>query len=170
MKTELVLLGRRYNVASRARRRKVVIAFYAVFLALLVASWTKGGVSSGGWFTIEFTVLIGPILGGYLSKTLFCSEGIVEPFGAKDNDERALSRRDGVHYAAYRYLTIVAGTAFLVEFNRYSSLLRYFRVVGIGPGQMERITYDLLQITYILSLTLPPAILLWTEPDIEGAD
>jgi hypothetical protein len=170
MKTDLVLFGKRFDVASRARRRRVVITFYAVFAVILVAAWLSGDDPGGGWFTAAFTILVGPLLGGYLSFNLFGSKGLVDSFATKDSDERALKRRDQAHWLAYRHLGNVVIVAFLVEYLRHSSLLRYVQAIGMGPAWLERITYDLLQIGYILFLTLPSAILLWTEPDLEPND
>jgi uncharacterized membrane protein YeaQ/YmgE (transglycosylase-associated protein family) len=65
MKTELVLFGKHFNLAPRARRRRLVVAFYGIFAALLLASWLMGSHTGGGSITVMFTILIGPILGGY---------------------------------------------------------------------------------------------------------
>lgn len=195
MNTRLNLLGKRINMAPRARRRWLVFTFYTIFGALLSAAWFANAAGSGSsWITIEFTVLIGPLLGGYLSyfwgKT--GPGGLVKPFGGNEvlkyharksrtslsrmfypedadwsnirNDERDLNRRDNAHYLAYRVLGALVVLAFLIDYMTSSPtvLLQFAPVLG------HHIVRLLLQCGYILFLTLPSAILLWTEPDMEA--
>jgi hypothetical protein len=60
----------------------------------------------------------------------------------------------------------VACVGFLLEFcnNSFSSGIES---LWLTSNVVNRIVYYLLQIGYILFLTLPQAILLWTEPDME---
>jgi hypothetical protein len=197
MKTELVLFGKHFNMAPRARRRRLVVAFYGVFGALLLAGWLMGSHTGGGFLTIEFTVLVGPILGGYFAGvgTLSGRPGLVAPFGRQktlkypdsasilrpatlldpvaDNDpelrvdERALRRRDQAHYISHGFLGAVISAGFILEFCNNSGISINVQGLGLDSSAINRIVYCLLQIGYISALTLPQSILLWTEPDIE---
>jgi hypothetical protein len=193
MKTELVLLGRHFKLVSRGSRRRLVLIFYAAFAALIAVSWLIDPSGFGAAFmTVEFTILLGPILGGYLCGWFKpFNVGLVKPFGGNEvlsysakknrsalstffypeegswgirNDERELGRRDHAHLVAYRWVSMIGMIAFLIQFVDSSPLHRY---VDIPATFIHRIIYLFLQAGYILSLTLPPAIILWTEPDME---
>jgi hypothetical protein len=192
MKTELVLFGKRINMAPRTHRRWLVGAFYGIFGSLLLESWFIGSHTGGGFLTIEFTLMVGPILGGYFAGigVLSGRAGLVEPFKAQKTlkypesasilrpstllhpvvdddpelrtDERALRRRDYAHYVSHGFLGAVVSVGFILEFLNNSPL-----DIGLSSNSVNRIVYCLLQIGYISSMTLPQAILLWTEPDME---
>jgi len=178
-------------MASRGRRRRLVLIFYSAFAALVSAAWAIDPSGYGGaYFTIEFTIFVGPLLGGYLCGWFKpFNIGLVTPFGGNEvlrysarknrsalskafypkegfpdirNDERELIRRDHVHFLAYRALGGLVGLAFLIEFLSSSPLSGM-----IATGVAHRAIYILLQAGYILALTLPAAIVLWTEPDME---
>jgi len=193
MKTKLVLFGVHIDMAPCMRRRRLVVAFYALFGSLLLASWAKGSQTGGGFLTIEFTLLVGPLLGGYFAgiNALTGKTGLVEPFEPRktlkypesasifrpssllhpveDNDpelrsdERATRRRDHAHYISHGFLGSVIAAGFLLEFDSNSGI----SWSHMSPVTVNKIVYFLLQILYISSMTLPQAILLWTEPDME---
>jgi hypothetical protein len=197
MKSELVLFGKHINMASRSRRRRLVVVFYGVLGALLVASWLMGSHIGGGFITIEFVLFVGPILGGYFARVSGISggRGLVEPFEAQKvlkypksatilrpatllrpvvdddpelrRDERSLRRRDYAHYVSHGYLRTVLSVAFILEFLNHSPLHEDLENMGMSTGSVDRVVYFLLQIGYILCMTLPQCILLWTEPDME---
>jgi hypothetical protein len=204
MKTELVLFGQHINMAPRTNRRLLVVVFYGVFGAILIASWMKGPHAGAGFWAGEFALFVGPILGGYFSGvgTLTGRRGLVEPFKAGvilkypdsasvlkpstllhpvvDNDpelridERALRRRDYAHYVSHGFLGGLISVGFILEFLSYSNVFSYSNQGGgieslhLTSGDVNRIVYYLLQIGYICALTLPQAVLLWTEPDMEA--
>jgi hypothetical protein len=197
MKTKLVLFGKHIDMATRSRRRWLVAIFYGVFGALLIRGWVLGSHTGGGFLTIEFTILVGPILGGYFAHISGISggRGLVEPFRPQKilkypesasflrpstllhpvvdddpelrTDERALRRRDYAHYVAHGFLGALVAAAFILEFCNYSGLIGDIANNALSSGSVHRIVYCLLQIGYISSMTLPQAILLWTEPDME---
>ncbi|MGD0733380.1 MAG: hypothetical protein ABR956_19105 [Terracidiphilus sp.] len=167
MKTELVLFGRHFKMASRARRRRLVVIFYAAFAALISASWFIDPSGYGAAFlTIEFTIFVGPILGGYLCGWFKpFNVGLVTPFGGNEvlrysakksrsglsrlfypeegfpgirNDERDLSRRNYAHFLAYRVLVGIVGSAFLVEFLGSSSL---HKMLGTSATLFNQVIY-----------------------------
>lgn len=83
MKTELVLFGKHFNMASRAQRRRLVVCFYSFFLILIALSWRASPSGYGASFVeIEFVIFVAPILGGYFARIGVISEGrgLVEPF------------------------------------------------------------------------------------------
>jgi hypothetical protein len=197
MKTELVLFGCHFKMALRTHRRRFVVLFYGVFGALLLMSWLRGSHTGGGFWTIEFTLLVGPVLGGYFGRisTLTGGAGLVEPFKAQERlkypdsasilrpsslldpvvdddpelrtDERALRRRDYAHYVAHGFLGTLISIGFILEFGTHSMLGPEIESIGLSSGSVNHIVYGLLQIGYVSSMTLPQAVLLWTEPNLE---
>jgi hypothetical protein len=75
------------------------------------------------------------------------------------NDERELTRRDRAHYRAYG---VLAGI------NTLALILYDPPVYHAIPVLTERrIVFALLQAGYLLAFTLPAAIIIWTEPDLD---
>lgn len=197
MKSELVLFGQHINMTPRVNRRRLVVLFYGIFGALVLANWMRGSHTGGGLWTIEFTVLVGPILGGYFAgiSVLSGRARLVEPFTARktlkypgsasvlkpstllhpvvDNDpelridERALRRRDYAHYVSHGFLGTLISVGFILEFLSNSNIGGVIESLRLTSNDVNRIVYYLLQIGYISFMTLPQAILLWTEPDME---
>ena len=200
MRTELILFGRHFKMASQVRRRRLVSIFYATFAALIAASWIIDPSGYGAAFmTIEFTILVGPILGGYLCGWFKpFNVGLVKPFAGNEilrlsakksrsafsrffysqagvpeinNDERELGRRDYAHFIAYRVLSVLIMLAFFIAYfeRPFSSHPTWtlWSLLGLSSGGAHRAIFLLLQAGYILALTLPPAVILWTEPDME---
>jgi hypothetical protein len=196
MRTELILFGRHFKMASRSRRRQLVLIFCAAFAGLISASWLIDPSGYGGaFFTVEFTIFAGPILGGYLCGWFKpFNVGLVKPFGGNEvlkysaqknrsmlsqafypeegfpgirNDERELSQRDHAHFLAYRVVGGLVILAFLFEFMARGSARHKLSSLGISDTVVHQTIYLVLQAGYILTLTLPPAVLLWTEPDME---
>ena len=77
------------------------------------------------------------------------------------NDERELSRRDLAHYRAYQPITI-ALTAILVL-----SAMTLHPTRWIPIPLLQNLLFAVALFTTVLALTLPSAIILWTEPDID---
>jgi hypothetical protein len=78
------------------------------------------------------------------------------------NDERELAQRDRAHYMAYQ----AVGMAVLAPW-----LLSSVRVMRPGlpawiPMGADQLYFGLTTVVLLLFLTLPQAILLWTEPDM----
>jgi hypothetical protein len=164
MKTEIQLLGQQIDIASRTRRRWLVVLIYAGFAAL-IAAWfalysspTAAMRSITGlaiFFAIQF---MGRFLGGRTYR-----DGIVPP--AESGDEREQHRRDHAYYLAYKWwdLTFIpvvlsVGLKINVDYSTWQPALRIF---------FDRLPWGLAVAAGILYFTLPQAILLWTEPDME---
>ena len=198
MRTHLTLFGKRFSMIERKNRRWLVSIFYGSFALLLLASRCFHG-QQGFWLTVEFGILIGPILGGSFSQsaTLFGSAGLVQPFDERRvlhyprnsgksywaslfqpevdpdpgilADERSAHRRNQVHYLAFKILGALIGMAFLIELSTSDQETR-----GVFGSRLSSITMPhtlqlLIQIAWLFVWTLPQAILLWTEPDLEPA-
>ncbi|MGA2217162.1 MAG: hypothetical protein ABSG51_03700 [Terracidiphilus sp.] len=184
MRAEFFLLGERISMASRARRRWLVVLVYAGLAAVM----------TGGWFLDHWQGLsaillycaasvansnffggiggFGGLLRPFISKPTLKlpAPGVrllrwglrpAPQFNAKDcrNDERELHERDHAHYLAYRVL--IAGLVVLW----LTGIL-----VLLSPRRMPAnlVLFGLLMATLTVALTLPQAILLWTEPDMEA--
>jgi len=84
------------------------------------------------------------------------------------SDEREMRRRDGAHEVAYRRLGMVVITAFLVAYFKNAALPLLLKDGTVLPSVFfDQLIYGLLIVAFILFLSLPQAILLWTEPDME---
>jgi hypothetical protein len=78
-----------------------------------------------------------------------------------------MRRRDHAHYVSQQFIGGVVSAAFALEFSINSHMPGEPGVFGIPDAPAARIVYCLLQVAYIAVMTLPQAILLWTEPDME---
>jgi hypothetical protein len=175
----------RFNMSRRASRRTLVVLIYAAFAALMAASWfLDHWRMSGMYFLFSYALLVSWfVLGGYTGA------GLVRPFGAKATqgkaepppgqllqlevnasspkkpesleDEREGRRRDHAHYQAFQCFAIAL---------LFLCILANPRLVGWLHLTADRIL-DLLHggllAALMLALSLPQAILLWTEPDME---
>jgi hypothetical protein len=160
MKTALSIGNIHFNVATRVRRRWLVAAIYAGF-AFLVAAWFLWGSKYPLPLLalIAFYVFAGLLVGGRSN-----SYGLVPSY--EEGDERELTRRYKAHYKAYIWLDLLCIPA----------LFTAFAVNGPDAGHagpaaqmlVSRLAWALLIAVGILYYTLPQAILLWTEPDMEG--
>jgi hypothetical protein len=156
VRTEYSVGNIRIPFASRARRRWLVLLVYA---------------SLAMFFFIGFTDYLRPVTS--ICLILIVGLMIVFTWIAGDmrtrGDERELHRRDHAHFVAYRFLA-----------NGFVAVLfaLYFRgpnpITPLLPRAMQSLVMQLPSIvlwaTGILYFTLPQAILLWTEPDMEEAD
>jgi len=156
MRDRMRLLG--LKMTRRSNRRWVVAVTYAVLLASGVALWTLG---RGDAWTFPILLLVtslfvnGVIFGGYGCWGLIRPFNTNKPFGfgiPSRNDERDLRRRDLMHFYAYRVVVSLV-------------VLGYF--LGRDSFGHPQIGNVLLLGALILGLTLPQALLLWIEPDME---
>jgi hypothetical protein len=188
MRAELVLLGNRFDMAQRSRRRMLVILIYAALIGLMVGLWFLDHWRSTGSYLFWAALLACRLaLGGYYRG------GLLKPFnnkvrrlseapppllllklhiyptlhaadrGSYINDERELNQRDHAHYLAYQGIGVALSLLWLLSSMRIvkSSLVAW---IPMCPDQMF---YALTLLAVMLFLTLPQAILLWTEPDME---
>ena len=84
------------------------------------------------------------------------------------SDERELRLRDKAHEAAYRRLGMILIVTFMTAGLKYAGLpLMQIYGIDLSAAVLDQVIYGLLLVSFILFLTLPQAILLWTEPDME---
>jgi hypothetical protein len=190
MKTEFVLFGRAIPMASRRRRRGLVALVYAGLAASMAGFWFLDR-----WSGLSIILLF--CLAKMANSIFFGGigfGGLVRPFVNRPtlrmpapavrllrwglrpasklnqselrNDEREVHQRDHAHYRAYRVL--IAGISLL-----------WILAIGIllgprpypesfGPIPAHLFLFGLVMVLLVVSLTLPQAILLWTEPDMEA--
>jgi hypothetical protein len=157
MKTHLDILGRHIDLAARSRRRWLLALIYAGFAGMTIV-WSIYGLS---WFGLVFLlvfILVARAIGGKTYRG-----GLVPAF--ESGDEREQNRRDRAFYVAYKWwdLTLLPAMAAVGLKNNafypgWDPAVRTF---------VDRLPYGLLIAAGILYYTLPQAILLWTEPDME---
>jgi hypothetical protein len=189
MRAEVVVFGRRLDMAARARRRALVVGIYAALAALMAGLWfTTEWRGAGGYLIWAAMLACRLFLGGSYSQ------GLVKPFNGKvpmeaampspllplrlqvyrpvlltdaaefRNDERELAQRDRAHYWAYQAVGIAVIAPWLISSMR---VIRPSLTEWIPMGA-DQLYFGLTTVVLLLFLTLPQAILLWTEPDMEG--
>jgi hypothetical protein len=189
MRAELVLMGKRVDMAAQAHRRALVVGLYSTLALGMAGLFYADHWRTSGYYLVFATFLINRIfLGGYSFG------GLVKPFSEKapprndapppflmlalrvyqpalsDNahrsDERELEQRGRAHYQAYQALTVVLAVLWLLAgWNAFKPAW----IAGLGPVAPLAV-YGVVLAGIVLALTLPQAILLWTEPDMEAAD
>lgn len=154
MMTDWIMMGKHINLAPRRHRRRLVVLVYAVFCALILASLCG---YANMLLVLAFVVVV-RWLGGRSR-----AGGLIPPVMC--GDERERNRRDHAYFLAYWWMDLVLIPAlFALYFQHVSSptlwnpvLREFLSHVYLGP----------LIAAGVLSYTLPQAILLWTEPDME---
>lgn len=186
MRAELVLLGKRVDMASRMYRRALVVLIYACFAILMAIFWVLDRWHTSGVYMIFATFLVNRFfLGGYYFG------GLVKPFNGKAprrsdapppfvmfalrmwkpdpqpneyrNDERELEQRDRAHYLSYQTLTLALVVMWLIADWK----MNLPRLLAWIPVSADVLMYGFALSACIVAITLPQAILLWTEPDME---
>jgi hypothetical protein len=173
MNTEYAVGGFRIHFESRARRRWFVVLFYALLAALDVTGFS---VPNRAWLSqhagAEWMVSGCLVLVVALMLVFTYVAGDMRTRG----DEREAHRRDHAHYVAYRILlySVVAALSCAVIAAFFASYFggRNPITPSLPPalrGVLIQQPRFLLIAACILFFTLPQAILLWTEPDMEKA-
>jgi hypothetical protein len=145
MNTEYAIGNLRIRFESRTRRRWLVAFFYASLAALDLAART-----------IDTTGPLILIVCGLLWVALLIVISWLVDNAWTRGDEREMQRRDHAYYVAYRSLL----WCFVAGFLLYPGVLRPL-FASYFWGHFLRVA------VCFLIITLPPAILLWTEPDME---
>jgi len=165
MKTEYAVGNIRIHFESRARRRWFVAFIYTVLVAyaalaafeITQRSLNRTETTTAAWIVARCGIL-------------FVALWIVFTWVAGDmrarGDEREMHRRDHAHFRAYYFVGYGIMAAFFASFfaepNPITPLLPLaLRTFLVKLPQM------LLMATIFIYITLPQAILLWTEPDME---
>ncbi len=158
MNTEYAIGKIRIPFASQARRRWFVGLFYAAMAVICVAWWSFINPKE----TTDAWILCGCMI--LLVGLVIIFTGIAGDMRSR-GDERETHRRDHAHYLAYRALTWVVIGAFLAgSFRRPNPLWPLVAAALRGGVEWPR---ALLMAVFLLCISLPRAILLWTEPDMD---
>jgi hypothetical protein len=153
MRTEYIVGNIRIPFASQARRRWPVKLVYTSLALLLFA---------------QFTDFLRPIVSGCL--ILVVGLMIIFTWLACDmrtrGDEREMHRRDHAHYLAYYSPTYGLVGALFAGYFRSPNPIAPLLPLALR-GCLIEFPSIILWATGVLYFTLPQAILLWTEPDME---
>lgn len=157
-----------------AHRRALVVGFYCFIAGLAVLPITHGK-PLGGVFLIQ-TVMLGTIFGGVKAGGPVKSFAETPPPGECELittlhldarptptrtwllDERERIQRDRAHYTAYRLLMLVLALGLSV-----AAIVR--GLSGAAPAFLEHNALTLLWLLVVVGLSLPPSVILWTEPE-----
>jgi hypothetical protein len=186
MRAELMLMGKRLDMAPRVHRRQLVVLIYAVLVAAMIGFWFLDRWHTSAPYLLFATIIINRVfLGG------FSFGGLIKPFSGKPprrseapppflllalrvyqpepdesqyrNDEREIEQRNRAVYKAYQSLMFALIFLWLLM-NFHTHIPRLLERLSIP---IDSLLYGLATAAIILALTLPQAILLWTEPDME---
>jgi hypothetical protein len=164
MNTEYAVGNIRIRFESRARRRWFVALVYTVLAVFLLATvFLNKQEAAGAWIVVGCCILF---VGLFIVFTWIAGDMRTR------GDEREMHRRDHAHFRAYRVLGCV-----LLGYILIGALFAgYFRgpnpITPLAPlavrGFLMQLPNVLLMATVLLYATLPQAILLWTEPDMDA--
>jgi hypothetical protein len=157
MNTEYAVGNIRLRFESRARRRRLVALFYAVLAVpvLALAGFFVGAKNATSqWVSVGCMVLwvVLWIVFSWLAGDM------------RRGDEREMRRRDHAHFMAYRFFLFVLMVALLASAFSGPNPIAPLLPLALRGGLTQ---LHFLTTAFLLYLTLPQAILLWTEPDME---
>ncbi len=151
MNTQISMFGKRISFASRDRRRGIVVGLYTALAA-----------SIAGWWVFPRVLGVAAILA--LLATLLAMTAVAGT-GAEEGDERQVHRRDHVFFIAHSRLSWLLIVVLMTASFR-SPIASELAGPALG-ALLEQVAWVALFAFVALYGTLPQAILLWTEPDIE---
>jgi len=162
MNTEYAVGNIRIRFESRARRRWFVALVYTVlavfFLAVLLLNREE---AAGAWIRVGCGILF---VGLFIVFTWIAGDM------RRRGDEREMRRRDHAHFMAYRvFAYLLAGYVLIALFAGYfggPNLIMTLAPLALR-GFLTQLPNVLVIATVLLYATLPQAILLWTEPDMD---
>jgi hypothetical protein len=152
------------SLNSRRNRRWVAVLLYVPLgVPFVLISLKHGGFweSEQEFWFLFFPVLVVDAL--IFGNFLFWGKrrgGLLKPFAQdpeRPNDERELSARDAAHYRALRALRLLI-------------LVPVFLPAFVARQPTERLFVMRMSIwgLWVIAMSLPQAVLLWTEPDIDS--
>jgi hypothetical protein len=173
------------SMESRNNRRRLVVAAYALLALLAIGGWFLDRLNDTGVYAYLAAFFINYyIFGGYGPS------GLIKPFSNKSqhnkpiptslvelqlavagyrsvtdgtdrNDERELQRRDRVHYQAYQAICVLLAVIWIL------AMWETHPPRFIPARLLPMLLYPVVLPIILLAITLPQAILLWTEPDMD---
>jgi hypothetical protein len=148
----------RIRFETQARRRWFVALVYtALAVFMLAALFLSHKDTNGAWFTASC---------GILCIALWIVFSSVAGDLHARGDEREVHRRDHAHFRAYYVLGFFLFCAFIAGSFRGSDPITPHLPLALR-GYLMQLQFVLLLTTALLYGTLPSAILLWTEPDMD---
>jgi hypothetical protein len=164
MNTEYSIGNLRFRFESRARRRWLVVFFYALLAALDLAcvnnrihpppSYLTAWIVSGLAILVVALLIVLSWLGG--------------PWRMRD-DERETHRREHAFARAYRVLGVFIMAEFLAVVGLFPEPSPITPLLPpVVRAFLIQLPLFLLFAIIFLYVSLPPAILLWSEPDMEA--
>ena len=164
MNTEYAVGNIRIRFESRARRRWFVALVYTVlavfFLGVLLLNKEE---AAGAWIRVGCGILF---VGLFVVFTWIAGDM------RRRGDEREMRRRDHAHFMAYRVFAYpLVGSVLIALFAGYfggPNLIMTLAPLALR-GFLMQLPNVLVMATVLLYATLPQAILLWTEPDMDVA-
>ena len=161
MNTEYAVGNIRIRFSSQARRRWFVALVYAALAVFILgALFLSHKNATGAWFTASCGIL-------YIALWIAFSGLAGDPRAR--GDEREVHRRDHAHFSAYYALGFFLFGALIAGSFRGPDPITPHLPLALRSYFMQ-LPFILLLTTALLYGTLPSAILLWTEPDIEEAE
>jgi hypothetical protein len=164
MNIEYVVGNIRIRFESRARRRWFVALFYAVLAIFdLIELFNSTGFSVSAKTVTSTWISIGCMI---LFVVLFMVfTGIAGDMRSR-GDEREMHRRDHAHFRAYYFPIYVLIAALFAGYFKSPNPITPL-IAPTLRAFLAQLPNFLMMSAFLLYITLPQAILLWTEPDME---
>jgi MFS family permease len=155
------------RIDRQSRRRALVVTLYLSYVAL-IACFALAGKSG---IALLFTAGLLPaglvLVGTFVAISQLALPYATEGTGAelRTVDERQIQVRDRAFYRGYQVLSALFGLWIVYETIARTSRLDWLWV----PSTFDE--YQAIVWGYLLiSMTLPSAIIAWTEPDLEESE
>jgi hypothetical protein len=160
-----VVLGLICAVVGMTARTYPLLYSYAIYPSLAVAMFVFGGSGRGGLLKAFANKPPRPDPPQIeIIKLRLAPETLVSSSESGwKNDERELSRRDRAHYEAYKFVGICPILMLLLSALALSPKHHFF-----SSTTWLLTIFGLAEVMTVLALTLPAAIILWTEPDMDA--
>jgi hypothetical protein len=158
MNPDYVIGNIRIPFASQKRRRRLVLLVYAVLGLLDLAWFAYPATDARNAWILAACMFVVVVL-------IVVFTGVVGDINTR-GDERENYRRDHAHYLAYYRLGSGLIAALICSSIVHSNQITA-HVPSVLRAYLEHLPTVMLVGTGILYMTLPQAILLWTEPDME---
>jgi amino acid transporter len=158
MNPDYVVGNFRIHFASQKRRRRFVVLVYTVLGLLDLAFFIYPTRDAASAWTVAVSMIVVVVL-------IVVFTGVVGDMRFQ-GDERENYRRDHAHYLAYYRLGSGLVAALICSSLVHSPQITSHLSVAVRE-HLEHLPTVMLVGTGILYMTLPQAILLWTEPDME---
>ena len=158
MNPDYVVGNFRIRFASQKRRRRFVVLVYSAFGLLDLTGFLDSKQDSLRAWTVAGSMIV-------VVALVVIFTGVVGDMRFA-GDERENYRRDHAHYLAYYRLgSGLVATLICSSIVHSPGITVHFSAAV--RGYLEHLPIVMLVGTGILYMTLPQAILLWTEPDME---